>query len=146
MKYSQRITIDRPRKEVIELFDNKENLKAWQPGLVAYEHLEGKEGEEGAKAKLKYKMGKREVNMIETITKKALPEEFHGEYVANGVHNIQKNFFRELEGEKTEWQSDSEFQFKGFMKFIYPLMKGAFKKQSYTYMKHFRDFAEGKGN
>jgi uncharacterized protein YndB with AHSA1/START domain len=39
MKYTCEITIDRPRARVIELFDNPENLKQWQPELVSFEHV-----------------------------------------------------------------------------------------------------------
>lgn len=142
MKYSHIIAIDLPRDKVIELFDSKDNMFQWQKGLQKMDHLSGTEGELGAKSKLYYKMGKREMEMIETITKKELPEEFHGTYEANGVLNIQENYFREVDADHTEWESRSEFQFKGFMKFIYPLMKGAFKKQSLSFMKDFKEFAE----
>ena len=40
-------------------------------------------------------MGKREMEMIETIIKRNFPEEFHSTYDAKGVHNIQKNYFKE---------------------------------------------------
>jgi len=142
MKYSHRITIDLPRRKVIELFDNKANMYKWQKGLQSVEHLSGQEGEVGSKSRLFYQMGKREMEMIETITKKDLPDEMHGTYSANGVHNVQQNYFKNIGQEQTEWQSDSEFKFKGFMKLIYPLMKGAFKKQSFSFMKDFKEFAE----
>ena len=88
-------------------------------------------------------MGKREIEMIETITFRQLPDEFHGNYVANGVTNIQKNYFTEENG-KTRWISESEFKFKGFMKLMAFFMgKGPFKKQSLAYMKDFKSFTEG---
>ncbi|MAY82752.1 MAG: hypothetical protein CMP59_01325 [Flavobacteriales bacterium] len=142
MKYSHTITIDLPLEKVIELFDSKENMYKWQKGLQSVEHIRGDEGKVGAKSKLFYKMGKREMEMIETITKMNLPDMMESTYDANGVHNIQQNYFRDAGDGKTEWQSDSEFQFSGFMKFIYPLMKGAFKKQSLSFMKDFKEFAE----
>ena len=80
MKYELQITIELPRKRVIELFDNTDNLKKWQDGLQSFTPISGEVGKEGAKSKLEYKMGKREVEMIETITKRNLPEEFHGTY------------------------------------------------------------------
>ena len=93
MKYTLEINIDLPRQKVIELFDDPDNMAKWQPGFVSFEHLHGKPGEEGASAKLKYKMGKREVEMIETITKRNLPDEFNGTYEAKGVFNIIRNRF-----------------------------------------------------
>ena len=91
---------------------------------------------------LSYKMGKREMNLVETIIKRNLPDELHMTYDTKGVHNIQKNHFKE-EGDKTRWVSESEFQFSGFgMKLMAFFMPGAFKKQSLKYMQDFKAFAE----
>lgn len=146
MKYSNVIRIDLPRERVVELFDSSENLKKWQPGLISFDHLSGKPGEEGAKAKLVYQMGRRRTEMIETITANRLPDEFHGTYDAKGVHNIMENYFKQKGPNITEWTSVSEFQFSSFsMKLMGWLMPGAFKKQSYKYMRNFKKFAESEG-
>jgi carbon monoxide dehydrogenase subunit G len=57
MKYTLNLQIDLPREKVIELFDNTENLKKWQKGLVSFETFEGTPGQAGAKSRLIYKMG-----------------------------------------------------------------------------------------
>ena len=142
MKYSNEIIIDLPREEVIRKMDNPDNMKHWQRGLQQFEVLEGTPGQEGAKMRLDYKMGKRELSMVETIIKNDFPSEFHATYDAKGVHNIQRNFFHD-EGSKTKWVSESEFRFAGFgMKMMGWLMPGAFKKQSLKYMNDFKNFAE----
>ncbi|MCL6275617.1 SRPBCC family protein [Muricauda sp. 2012CJ35-5] len=142
MKYTCEITIDLPRDKFIEKLDNPEHMKHWQRGLVGYEHLSDSPESEGAQMRLKYKMGKREFEMVETIIKRNLPEEFHTTYDTKGVHNIQKNYFQEVNG-KTQWTSESEFQFSGFgMKLMAFLMPGAFKKQSMKYLMDFKAFAE----
>ncbi len=143
MKYTTEITVDLPRNVFIEKFDNPENMKHWQKGLISYQQISGPAGEEGSKMELAYMMGKRELVMIETIIKNNLPYEFHATYDAKGVHNIQKNYFKDLDGSQTLWVSESEFQFSGmFMKLIAFLMPGAFKKQSLEYLKSFKAFAE----
>lgn len=142
MKYTTEVTVDLPRDEFIKKLDDPENMKHWQKGLVNYEHLSGNPGLEGAQMSLSYKMGKRELEMVETIIKRNLPEELHAIYDAKGVHNIQKNYFEEMDG-KTKWISESEFQFSGLgMKIMGFLMPGAFKKQSLKYMEDFKAFAE----
>lgn len=141
MKYSNEIQINLPRKRVVELFDNPDNMPKWQEGLVSFEAISGEPGKEGSKSKLKYKMGKREVEMIETITKNDLPNEFNGTYDAKNVFNIVKNRFVDQE-KTTKWISDNDFQFSGFMKLMGLFMPGAFKKQSFKYMKAFKEFAE----
>ncbi len=142
MKYTVEIDIDLARDRVIELFDSSENMKHWQEGLIDFEHLSGTPGEVGAKMKLLYKMGKREIEMVETITKRDLPDEFAGTYEAKNVFNIVDNTFLAISENKTKWVSYNEFQFNGFMKLIGFLMPGAFKKQSLKSMQDFKRFAE----
>ena len=142
MKYTCEIDIDLPREKVIELFDNADNLSKWQPELISFEHLSGEPGQPGAKSRLKYQMGKRQIEMIETIHVRNLPDEFTGSYEAKGVYNVVKNFFTEKGTDATHWVTEQEFRFKGFMKLMAFFMPGAFKKQSMLYLKRFKDFAE----
>ncbi|MGI9553254.1 MAG: SRPBCC family protein [Aurantibacter sp.] len=143
MKYTTEIVVDVPRKVFIEKMDNPENMKHWQQGLVGYKLLSDPADEEGAKMELNYKMGKREITMVETIIKLNFPHEFHATYDAKNVHNIQKNYFKDVDGRSTRWISEAEFQFSGFMmKAMGFLMPGAFKKQSLKYMQDFKAFAE----
>ena len=143
MKYTTKVTIHLPVKEVIEKLDNPENMKHWQKGLIDYEILSGTPGKEGTKMLLNYQMGKRKMTLTETILKNNFPSEFHATYDTKGVHNIQKNFFNEIDSQTTEWVSESEFQFASFgMKLMGWLMPGAFKKQSQKYLIDFKNFAE----
>lgn len=93
MKYVLEITIDAPRQQVVELFDNSENLFEWQDGLKSFEHLEGEPGTVGAKSRIIYDVtGKGKlVEMIETITHKNLPDEFFATFESDGVWNQVEN-------------------------------------------------------
>ncbi len=142
MKYTTEIEIEKPIDKVIELFDNADNLKKWMEGLQSFEHISGTPGQPGAKSRLFFKMGKREVEMIETITVRNLPDEFSGTYEAKGVFNVVKNRFEKLSDTKTKYITENEFQFSGFMKIVAFLMPGAFKKQSFKYLELFKAFAE----
>lgn len=129
MKYTQEIIINKAIKEVVALFDNPDYLYEWMEGLQKFEHLSGTPGEPGAKSKLLFKMGNREIEMIETITVRNLPTEFSGTYEANGVFNIQKNKFISIADNQTKHVTENEFQFKGVMMNLMGfLMPGAFKK------------------
>jgi uncharacterized membrane protein len=142
MKYTTEIEINKPIERVVELFDNPDNLGKWMEGLLSFEPLIGTPGQPGAKSLLKFKMGKREIEMTETITTRNLPDEFSGTYEAEGVFNIVKNRFIKLSDTKTKYITENEFQFKGFMKLIAFIMPGAFKKQSGKYLKDFKKFVE----
>ncbi|GGZ52638.1 SRPBCC family protein [Mesonia mobilis] len=143
MKYSTEIIIDKPREEVLEKLDNIHNLKHWQNGLLGAIPISGDTGEEGSKIELHYKMGKREMTMIQTVIKKKLPTEFHATYDTKGIQNTQQNYFQELNAYQTRWIVECEFLFNSFaMKVMGFLMPGAFKKQSLKYMKDFKAFVE----
>ncbi len=142
MKYKIKITIDRPIDEVTKLFVNPENLKKWQPELVTSSLLEGEAGKTGAKTRLKYKIGSREMEMTETITEQNLPQEYTATYTAEGVWNLQRNHFEKVGDKKTQWTSYTEFKCSGFMRIICWLMPRSFKRQSIKNMRRFKVFAE----
>lgn len=143
MKYTVETLIELPLDEVIKKFDNTENMKHWQRGLISVEHLSGTPGEVGAKMKMNYQLGKRKMELIETITYKNLPNEFHGTYDTKGMHNIQENYFSETEEGFTLWTSKNEFLATNFtLRIMTLLMPGAFKKQSKVYLTDFKNFAE----
>ena len=142
MQYTVEIELDLPRSRVIELFDDPANMPKWQRGLQVYEPLEGEPGQPGARSRLVFQLGKRKMEMIETITERDAPESFAGTYDAKGVHNVVRNRFVELGSEKTKWISENEFVFSGFMKVIGFLARKAFPRQSLKYLRDFKAFAE----
>lgn len=142
MKYTVDIIIDLPRPKVVQLFDNSENMHKWQPDLVSFDHISGEPGQSGAKSKLHYKMGKREIEMIETITENDLPSSMSSTYETKGVFNIISNRFEEISEKQTRWVSENEFQFSGFMKLMGIFMKSAFPKQTLKFMQQFKTFVE----
>jgi hypothetical protein len=141
MNYRCEIVVNVPRSKFIELFDDPANMLKWSPGLQKFEPLSGNPGQPGAKSRLVYAMGKREIEMIETVVKRNLPEEFTGTYEAKGVHNTVENHFYD-EGRSTRWVLDTEFTFTGFMKLMAMVMPGIFKKESMKHMTAFKSFAE----
>lgn len=143
MKYSLEIEINKPRDEVIKLFDNAENMSKWMEGLQSLEPVSGTPGKVGAKSKLKFDMNGRNIEMIETITTRNLPEEFAGTYEADGVFNIVSNRFLAEDMGTTRWITESEFQFNSLpMKLMAFLISGMFKKQSLKFLENFKKFAE----
>ncbi len=143
MEYANEIIIDLPRDRVLELFDSTENLYKWQDGLQSFEHISGEPGQVGAKSKMLYDMDGRQVEMIETITSRNLPDEFSSTYEAKGVYNAVENLFYEEGPDKTRWVANHEFRFSGVMKIMAVAMRGSFPKQTQKTMEAFKAFAEG---
>ena len=142
MRYTIDITIEKPIDEVINLFDNPDNMKHWQPDLVNYEHLSGEPGQPGSKAKLTYRSGKRTFDMIETILERNLPTIFSGTYEVNNTVSEVSSEFIDLGNGSTKWVSRNHFKLSGFYKIIGWLFPGLFKKQSMKYQQLFKEFAE----
>lgn len=142
MKYTCKITINKPLDVVIHAFDNPANLPQWMKGLERHEIISGIPGQPGAQARLVFQSGKRRFEMIETVIVRDLPGEFTGTYQTHGVVNVSKNMFIPVSGTETLYISEQEFTFQGWKKILGLLMPGAFKKQSMTYMESFRDFVE----
>ena len=143
MKYTTTIDITLGREQVTSLFVDGDQYPAWQESLVSMERLEGETGQEGTRTKLLHKMGKREVMMTETITRRELPDTFVATYEADGVWNEAHNRFSELEGGHTRWVMDTEFRCSGIMWLMTTLMPGMFRKQTQATMEAFKAFAEG---
>ena len=142
MKYTSEITIDLPRQRVIELFDSAENLAKWQPGLQSFEPLDGEPGQPGARSRLVYDENGRQVEMIETIVRRDLPDEFTATYEAKGVQNRVANCFVEEDTGHTHWVMENEFKFSGLMALMGLFMRGAIQKQTLKDMSRFKAFAE----
>ena len=143
MKYNSEIVIDVPLKELIKKFDSSENMKHWQRGLVSIEHISGEPGMIGSKMKLNYVVGKRKMVIIETVTLRNIPNEFHKTYSTNDVDKIKQNHFEELENGSTKWTSTCELLPLNFrMRTMLWMMPKAFEKQSNQYMTDFKNFVE----
>ena len=144
MKFSCDVEIDLPINKVVELFNNPDNLKEWQDGFEGIEHISGTPGDDGAKTKMFYKSGKRDIILTETILVNDLPDEFTGKYEAKEMVNTMKNTFHIISENKTRWNAEIEYtEFRGFIpKLMAKLMPGMFKKQVQKWLNQFKSFAE----
>lgn len=143
MKYTVTLDINVPLNKLVSIFDSSENLHKWMDGLESIEHLDGEPGEAGAKSNMVFQMGKRRIEMVETITVNNLPNEFTATYDTPGIFNIVSNRFQAIDKTTTQYITEQEFQFQSLgMKLMGLIMPGAFKKQSLSHMKSFKAFAE----
>ena len=142
MKYKTEVEINLPREGIIELFDNSENLKKWQPDLKEFKHLEGEAGRTGAKSLLIYEERGKIVEMTETLIKRDLPNVFVAKYETKGVKNINHNHFHIVDEKTTRWIMTNEFKFRGFMSIFALFMRRSFSKQTLRDMNTFKEFAE----
>jgi len=142
VKYSCEVVIERSRGEVISKFDSSQNLPKWQPTLRSAEPLTGDPGQPGSTMRLVYDQGKRQMEMIETVTANNLPESFDATYTTSGVINPCHNTFEEVGDSQTRWVMETEFNFSGFMAIMSFFMRKAFPKETQRMMGHFKKFVE----
>lgn len=146
MKYRLELDIDRPRGRVVELFLDPGSLSAWQPDLVAFEAMSGPDPRAvGAKNRQVHRIGRREVDMVETITEHDYPERFSATYEADKVWNLIENRFTELGPDKTHWVLDCEFRCGGMVGVMAFFMPGMFRRQTLKFMHMFKDYVESAG-
>ncbi|MEY2981185.1 MAG: hypothetical protein RL562_1412 [Planctomycetota bacterium] len=143
MQYTVEIEVARPLAEVVESFASRSNMPYWQEGLLSDEPLEGEPGQEGSKARLTFRMGKRTMVMVETIEVRDLPERFHAFYETKGVRNRVAMRFEAAGENRTRLISDNEFVFTAWMMRVMGAVFGSmFRKQSMKYLTDFKAFAE----
>ncbi len=142
MKFHIEIIVDISLDKLIELFENPDNLKQWQPNVISFEHLSGTIGQKGAVSRIHYNMLVKKIVMKETILKRNLPEEFVLLYESDGVSNTVTNNFKQLADNKTRWIMQNNFKFAGLMKYAAMALKGVFRKQTEQTMERFKKFAE----
>ena len=144
MKFTCSVDINAPIEMVVALFEDPNNLVEWQDGYLGMQLLSGEEGQPGAKTKLKYKVGRRTIDLIETLEVNNLPTEFRGTYEADTMVNTMIVNFIDLGNGYTRYNSYIHYtEIRGFfVKILVTLMPGLFKKQVQKWSNQFRDFVE----
>jgi hypothetical protein len=143
MKFTLKLPLHRSRAEVWRAFDNPENTKIWQPTLVSFETVSGKQGQAGAISKLTYAEGKGEFVLMERVSYRAEPDRFDVIYDNDFAENSVKNSFSVTSENETLWKMEVEFKFKTFlMKVVGPFVKKNFRRRSEKDMERFKEFVE----
>lgn len=142
MNYQTHIQINKPLEEVISKYTDSNGYKHWMRGLSEYKTYEGVTGETGAKSIVRFDLGKRKIEMSETILSNDLPNSITVRYDAPGVRNVVKSEFTAA-GNKTEIVQHQEFKFQNLgMRIFGVLFPRIFKKQSQQYANDFKAYIE----
>ena len=138
MKFQVEIDIDLPRHKVLEYYTNTQNLRYWFDGFRSLTCLSDAPCEVGAKYELKFSVGNMNIQVTETIKRNDLPEELWLVEESDGLTNLLKNFFVELDDDKTKWVIISNYEGE----FLPQIGPSAFKKKTVKFMESFKDFVE----
>ena len=84
--------------------------------------------------------------MIETVTRRDLPDEFSGTYETEGVWNLMNNRFSEEGPDRTRWIAETEFRCSALkMRLMFIFMRFLFTRQTLKGLRDFKTFAESEG-
>jgi uncharacterized protein YndB with AHSA1/START domain len=143
VKVTHQLVIERSREHVWKAFDDPDNMKRWQPTLMAFDHQRGVRGQPGAVSLLTYQENGKSIVMTETITVRREPEEFSGTYDNAMALNTVRNTFATQGPEHTRWTVESEFVFKGLIfRLLSPLVRGLLDRRIRTDMERFKALVE----
>src|SRR5690242_16808112 len=145
VQFKVSVEINKPVKDVFELFLDKSKFKYWKKDFNGYEHVNGTLGQVGAITKLFYKRQ----TMVERIVKINVPTEIIAEYEhqqggkTNMYHTVTNRFIALAEN-KTRIEVETEItkMIGWFFKMIITLMAGAGKKYAQTQLNQLKVYAE----
>ena len=142
MKYELQIELDLPRDRTFELLENTDHVTSWQPNLQKFELLKGEAGEVGAVSLLVHTLHGRNVQTIETITKRTVPMLLAATYESKGIIKKVVHRLQELPDDRTRWHLETEASKTGLMSLVSSLAPGRFKKETLVYMDRFKAFTD----
>jgi len=127
-------------------------MPKWLRGLVLHEPVNGMHGQLGTRSRVVFQMGKRTMEVCETITRLE-PADLHAvpgsvvhydrEIAGEGMWRAQRDRIIDAGSRSTLWESESELRFDGLlMRVAGRLMPGAFRRQSQQHLEDFKAFAE----
>lgn len=146
MRFTLQLTIEAPRDVVWRAFADRSRLANWQATLQSMEPISGVPGERGAVSKMTYREGGRPVVMIETIVARLEEREFACRYAADVSEATIRNTFAEAAAGSTVWTCEVEIAFKGFLRYLTPLLKPVARKKTRADMLRLKELAEREFN
>ncbi len=147
MKNTYTIEIDAPPEDVFYFLEEGERLKEWLPNLVEHEDLEVTENKVGSTARQVFLENGRRMEMLGTTTAFEANRRLKAE-VSGKAFDLMVDYHLEDLGGRTSVRQDAEVRFKGFLRFIGPIMvpfmkKSADKKNDETFNK-LKELAEAR--
>lgn len=121
MKNTYTIEIDAPPADVFYFLDDGQRLKDWLPNLVEHEDLEITDSRVGSTARQVFLEGGKRMEMIGTTTAYEANRRLAATCSGKAFDLMVDYHLEDLDG-RTRVKQDSEVRFKGFLRFVGPVM------------------------
>lgn len=142
IRFTQQITIRRPVEDVFRAYTDPGQLAAWQPGLEDVETHATVKGYDEPVTRLKYKLGRRVMIVIQSIHSVHAPTHYCVEYTLKGMHHTVTHVFEARGPSETAWTAVSEIRFSGLMRLFGRRMRAGLEEQGNILMKNFKGYLE----
>ena len=144
MKFEGYIDIKAPRERVVRLFNDPRFLGEYQEGFLGKEVTSGEPQQDGSVSKMRYKYGKNNMELTETIISNQLPDSFEGFYHHKHMDNTMKSIFTELDDNTTRYTYLIHYTRMSWImpKLMSIFFRGMFRKQGEKWMQNFKRFVE----
>ena len=133
MKNTYSIEIDAPPADVFYFLENGERLTEWLPNLIEHEDLEITENKVGSTARQVFLEGGRRMEMMGTTTAYEANRRLAAEVSGKAFDLMVDYKLEDLNG-RTRVTQDSEVRFKGFLRFLGPVMILFTKKSAQNHL------------
>lgn len=144
LKITGHIDINQNRDVVTSIFANPKYLKEYQDTFLRKEHLSGEEGKENAVSHMYYQFGKKEILLVETITKNELPDRFEAYYHHKHMDNTMVCEFEVVNKNTTRYHYSYEYMRINWVmpKLMAILFPNMYRKPAEKWLRQFKEFAE----
>jgi len=142
MKFRNEIVIDADQQSVWAAFDNRDNMKAWQPTLESFTRKSGEDNQPGSVAELVYDENGRKLRLVETITERRAPHFIAGTYESDGGNALIVNHFEAVGDDRTRWIMYGNHSFKGIFRYLGIFYAGSVRRRNEDLMHNFKLFTE----
>jgi len=143
--FTGKITINRPRDQVVDLFLDPNHQDQFQEGYERKEIISGDLNQVRCHSKVYFRIGHGTMTLDETILKNELPETFEAFYHHERMDNTMKVSFRSLNDQVTEYYYEYEYsRVQGlWARIMLKVFSAFYKKQGDLRAQRFKTFVEG---
>lgn len=142
IEYETRVTIDAPRPEVWETFNDDEKTKQWIEGLTIFEHVSGEPRKPGSKYRLVVDTESEKIEMYETVTEVKEGELYAFTLDAEPLTNDVRVSFEDRGGKTEVIQQDSVKGKNLFWRALFYWLQSTFKDGSRDHLERFKKLVE----
>lgn len=142
MRVELTLEIACPLEQVWQRFDDGAQLARWQPSLIRVEQLDGTPGQLGARARLTYREGGRDIALVEIVEERRAPTLYRCRYESALIESwIDNRFTSEAPG-VTSWRVVQTTHFRGLLRLLGPLTRPITVRKFREDMARFKALAE----